>query len=333
MKRSLSLPLLLCLSAALFAGGCSWMPWYDGSYRYVHPRVAVFKFENKAPFPQKWELGEGMSDMLVARLMKTNRFTVLEREDINTVLSEINLQQSEYTRPQGRVRKQNLKNVQYLIKGVITDFAHVAQGGIGIGYRWLRIGGGGKIALVSMVVTVIDVESGEVILSETCRGFTYCGSLDTEGIYKGVAFGGQMFFKMPLGHATNKAMKKAVKRIVEAIGEENWRPMILAVEQGRIVLNGGENRKVERGDIYYVMRPGKDVVDSETGNFLGRSPGREIGAIEITDVFPQFSYARLREGAAGREGYRVRPLSSEERNALIERAERMRATANPAPAQ
>ena len=327
MKRSLFL-LVLCLSAVSLFSGCS---LFDSSYRYVQPTVAVFKFENKAPLPMKWQLGEGMADMLISRLMDTKRFTVLERQDIDTVLSELNLQKSGYTRQEGRVAPKRLKNVKYLVKGVITDFAHVAGGGIGIGYRWLRIGGGGKIALVSMVVTVIEVESGQVLMSETVRGYTYCGSLDTKGIYQNVAFGGQVFFNLPLGHATSKAMKKAVKRIVAAVGEQRWRPVVLTVGAGRIVVNGGDDRHLKTGDLYYVLRPTDPVYDSQTGDLLGQAPGREIGVLQITDVFPKFAYARLMEGAAGKEGYSLRLLTSPERTALLDRAQRMAQPQEMAP--
>jgi len=330
MKRLLFL-LILTAPAMLSLVGCSW--GHNSNYRYEQPTVAVFKFENRAPFPHKWELGDGMSDMLVSRLMATGRFRVLEREDIGSVLSEIDLQKSSYVRKEGRVEERRLKGVKYLIKGTITDFDHVAQGGIGIGWRWTRVGGGGKIALVAMVITVIDVESSEVLMAETVRGYTYCGGLDTLGLYQGVAFGGQMFFKMPLGHATNKAMKKATNRIVGTIGQAIWQPTILTVEPGRIIVNGGADRRVQPGTMYYVLRPSEPVYDSRTGDILGQPPGREVGVLMITDVFPKYAYAQLCEGSAGKEGYAMRALNTTERAALLDRMAQIAYPSLPDPAQ
>jgi curli biogenesis system outer membrane secretion channel CsgG len=298
--------LLTCLT------GCSGLPFFDRSYRYVQPTVAVFKFDNKAPFPLKWDLGEGMADQMVSGLMATKRFTVLERQDIGAVLEELQFQSGGVTRKEGKVPPQRVKNAQYLLKGRITDFTHVARGGIGIGYHWFRIGGGGTLAIVSMVIQVIDVESGQVLLAKTVSANAWAAELDLAATYQGVSFGGTAFYRTPLGKATQSAIDDAIGSIVKVIGRIPWRPVINSINKEWAVLNGGEDRRVKEGTLYHVIQPGQRIFDRETGDLLGSTPGARIGVLQVVQVFDRFSYARLLKGSCGEVGYNLEPLTSDE---------------------
>ncbi|MCK4926622.1 hypothetical protein KAS10_04580, partial [Candidatus Aerophobetes bacterium] len=65
----------------------------EESQRVLKKRIAVAGFENKVEpwWSWHWDLGEGMSDMLVSALVDTGRFTVLEREALQDILAEQNL--------------------------------------------------------------------------------------------------------------------------------------------------------------------------------------------------------------------------------------------------
>ena len=47
----------------------------------VLPVVAVTNFENRSGFTGQWNLGSGMADLLVAELMDSGQFTVLDAND------------------------------------------------------------------------------------------------------------------------------------------------------------------------------------------------------------------------------------------------------------
>ena len=54
-------------------------------------RIAVSAFENKVKTPwgdPSWKIGEGLPEMLTTELMKTGRFTVVERQAIGDVVRE-----------------------------------------------------------------------------------------------------------------------------------------------------------------------------------------------------------------------------------------------------
>ena len=160
------------IHAAVLSGGLVLCAGCDGAGRWgradpklLKPTVAVMKFENRAPFPLGWDLGDGMKDVLVDRLMATGRFTVVERPELSSVMSELRLQHSGVTRTQRRAALGRLKNVQYLIKGTITDFGHVSTNrGMFRGFGWDLFGGGTR-AIMGMTMYVVDVESGEIICS------------------------------------------------------------------------------------------------------------------------------------------------------------------------
>ena len=106
---------------------------------YVKPTIAVMKFENRASFPLGWNLGGGMQEVLVDRLMETNRYHVVERQELDSVMNEIQFQQSGATRPQGKAATGRIKNCQFLIKGVVTDFGHVSSKDAGVAFQRLRV--------------------------------------------------------------------------------------------------------------------------------------------------------------------------------------------------
>jgi curli biogenesis system outer membrane secretion channel CsgG len=303
------------LALLVFVCGCETLV-PDRGYRYIHPTVAVFRFDNKAGSPMKWDLGTGMADVMVTGLMDTERFTVVEREDLNAILKELDLQNKGMTRSEGRVPLKRLINVQYLIKGTVTDFSHISRGSIGVGTKSTGFRGRAATALVSMVITVIDVESGEILLSTTKSSRVRARGIDLKAAYEGISFGGQAFYRTPLGKATRSAIDDAIEEVVDTIGRQPWRPSIIDIDDDKVVLNGGNDRRVKPGHFYQIMKPGERIFDTETGDYLGTTPGEGIGIVEVTEVYGKFSYAVCRQGETGEVGFRLQRLSSKEKKAL-----------------
>ena len=74
-----------------------------------------------------------------------------------------------------------------------------------------------------------------------------------------------------------------------------------------VMINGGRNTRLVPGLLYSVRGPDQTVTDPLTGNVIRRNAGREMGRIEVVEVFPMASRARLISGAAKR-GDRLVPL-------------------------
>jgi curli biogenesis system outer membrane secretion channel CsgG len=299
-------------------------PWCAGcgdalsgeAARYIKPSIAVMKFENRAPISQGWDLGSGMRDILVDRLCATKRYYVVERPELATVVKELQVQHSGATREQDRARAGQLKNVQYLIKGTITDFGHVATNTGFLGLPALDVTGSGRRAVMGVTLYVVDVESGEIITSESIEESVRAGDVAASAQYKNVGFGGAVFYRTPLGRATAAVIDRAVRRITDTIASRPWQPRIALVQEGgTIVINGGANRRVWQGACYEVYQLGEPIVDPDTGDVIGHQPGKDLGRIRVREVRPQYSVATAADGSAAKfqVGQRCRIIPADQR--------------------
>lgn len=292
--------------ACLLAAAGAWCPGCgDGlsgeAAKYIKPSIAVLKFENRAPISQGWDVGSGMQDILVDRLLATKRYYVVERPDLATVVKELKVQHSGLTREQDRARAGQLKNVQYLIKGTITDFGQVAGNTGFLGLPPLDVFGAGQRAVMGVTLYVVDVESGEIITSESIEESVRAGDTAAAVQYKNVGFGGTAFCRTPLGRATAAVIERAVRRITDTIASRPWQPRIALVQEGgTVVINGGANRRVAQGACYEVYLLGEPIVDPDTGDVIGHQPGQTVGRIRVREVRPQHSLATAADGSAAR---------------------------------
>jgi len=271
-------------------------------YKYQKPRIAVLEFENKASLSTQWKLSEGMRDMLVDALVKTDRYVVLTRNELGAVISELEIQSDPRFRQQGKLEKGKLKNVQYLIKGAVTDFTPNAKGGALRAFgSTFGIGASGSIAVVSVTLYVIDVETGEIVASKTMDGTASSSTIMAGGEYKNIALGGKAFFRTPLGEATQEVMDQCLAYISDAIASKTWNPAVVRVEGNQIYVSGGKDRKISPGSEWSAYVEGEKLIDPQTGDELGKTPGHLSGRLRIVDVQEKFSIAEAVDGtfAAG----------------------------------
>ncbi len=285
--------------AVVFCAGCEGGLFGGNPADFVKPTIAVMKFDNRAPFPLNWDIGDGMRDILVDRLVATGRYHVVERPELDSILGELRLQHSGVTRQQRRAALGRIKNVQYLIKGTITDFGHVStsRGFLGLGN--LDVFGGSNRAVMGMTLYVVDVESGEIVSSESISESVRASDVTVKAAYKDVAMGGSVFYRTPLGKVTTRVIGKAVKRITNAVAAQPWLPKIALIrDDGTVIINGGRDRGLRTGDIYEVFEIGSPVVDPDTGDCLGHQPGKTIGHVQIRRIHPRYSQGQIVLGQA-----------------------------------
>ena len=193
-----------------------------------------------------------------------------------------------------------MKNVQYLIKGTITDFGQVAVAhgfaSTSQAYPIAAVAGSTSTAVMSMTLSVIDVQSGEVIASQRIQESVNAGTMDFRATYHDIAFGGGMFAKTPLGQATTRAIDKAVARITDSIARTPWQPKIATVDDQRVILNGGSQRGLKPGQEFEVLAPPVAVLDPDTGDIITQKRGRALGHIRILQVDPSSATATITEG-------------------------------------
>lgn len=275
----------------------------------ILPVVAVSSFNNRSGFSGSWQIGSGMADILVSELMESRNFVVVERSELQTVVNELNLQRNPGFRKEGKVKTGNLMNAHYIIRGVINDFSQVGGSSFSMAIKRIFLGGRTHRARVSLTLTVVDVETGEILESVQCKGIARAREAFAKGAYKNVAFGGDAFFKTPLGEATAYAISSGVKELIESIPEERWSPMVAEIEINGIVINGGADRGLKPGMLFNVHAQGRPITDPATGNLLSIIPGPAIGRIKVTTVNEKISFAEIDNGAGFQRGMPLKPAN------------------------
>ena len=274
----------------------------------IRPVVAVSSFENRSGFTGEWQIGSGMADLLVSELVMSQNFTVVERQHLDQVVGEISRQRNDMFRPEGKVDSGKLKNAQYFIRGVINDFSQVGGGALSVMLSRILFGGRGYNARVALTMTIIDVESGEIVNSVQCAGTSRAREAYASGSYKGVAFGGDAFFKTPLGVATRDAIRQGLCGIVDSMPRRAWKPMVADLEGNRVLLNGGSDRGYREGQVYVVREAARRVTDPATGDVLTWLPGPEVGRLKVVRVEAAISYAEPLAGSGFRRGQCLSPV-------------------------
>lgn len=270
------------------------------------PVVAVTAFDNRGGFASQWNVGEGMADLLSAALLDTESVMVVERKNIQDVLGELQRQESALFRGEGRVDRGRLRNARFVIRGTITDFT-VIEGASGLfNTHWIMFGASRSKARVAIAMQLVDVENGDVLSVIKSDGDASAGGSRARINYKEVSFGGDSFFRTPLGEATEEAIDDAVSRLLRAIPSQPWIPMIAESGPAGVVINGGHNTRMLAGQVFDVCGPERLVTDPLTGNVISRAPGPATGRVQVTEVFPLAAQAKLLSGAA-RRGDRLRP--------------------------
>jgi curli biogenesis system outer membrane secretion channel CsgG len=305
------------LLAALLAAGCasppSLIPPPPEPFvtRPLKPVVAVTSFANRSGFEGQWQIGDGIADLLVLELKKSRRYEVLERQKLDLVFGELNMQNSNpLFRKEGRAALGQLKNCRFQIRGEINDFSQVGGGAFMLAVRNLFLFGRGCVAQVSLSLTVVDVETGVIVGSVACVGRAHARQAGFETEYKGVHFGGDAFYRTPIGSATREAIRGGVKKLLRDIPRQYWQPMICGIEEGAIILNGGIEEGYEVGRLYNVRKNPVPVTDPSTGDLLDWLPGSVVGTVRVVEVSPRISKASGVRGTGFARGQYLEPAEA-----------------------
>ena len=129
----------------------------------------------------------------------------------------------------------------------MTDFAHVAKTGASAFFSDLGISSSSHLAIVTVTLYIIEVESGEIIVSKQVEEKARASSIDVQGQYKNMSFGSGAFYRTPLGKACKELMAEALEEINLVIADKKWYPRIIRKDGDRIIISGGENRALSVG--------------------------------------------------------------------------------------
>ena len=266
----------LCLLLALLVP--------DAEAQQMKKRVAVLSFADKTDAGYSWggtkSAGDGMSDMLITELVKSDRYTVLERTEINAVLDEQNLGEQGIVTAQSAATVGKMLGAEIVIFGSITEFGYKERS-TGGRTRRLGLGVSSTTAVVATDVRMVDATTGEILSAETVRKEESKRGLSVNT--DKVAFGSQSEFDESLvGEATREAIDEIVSMIDTNSDNVKWGATVITAQDGSVFINAGAASGVETGQTFIVKRAGTKLVDPDTGIELG-SVEEQLGTIRVAD--------------------------------------------------
>jgi len=167
------------------------------------PRIAVLEFKNKAD-NQWWYHGgaEAAQDVFVTELVKSGKFRVVEREQLEALMKEKGLTLSGDVDPKTAVRVGKLLGVNYLLTGAVTEYGTTDVSG----------GGGGVFAgkrkfVAALNARLINVSTGEIVWADEANQEEASIKVSVFGVGGGVD-DNRMF---------DKVMKPCIQKLVASL--------------------------------------------------------------------------------------------------------------------
>jgi curli biogenesis system outer membrane secretion channel CsgG len=290
------------LALALFAGSC----W---SQVPAKKRVAVFDFENaavQAAITSSYfqthapDIGKGVAELLVSKLVQDAEVTVLERTAIDKVLEEQNLTASDRTDPTAAARLGRLLGVDAIVLGTITHYEYDEK--MKGASRFFGDSGSPKrkcdiSSKIIISTRLINPDTAEVLgvsegIGETNRKGVKMDLRDT---------GGRLVMASGINSPVmNESIDKAVAQLVAQLEPELLklppRTQVInglvadASVSGELILNIGAKNGIQVGDRLQVLRAGKEIRDPLSGKILMRND-TFLGIAVVTKVNDTFSVA------------------------------------------
>ncbi|MGA2146069.1 MAG: CsgG/HfaB family protein [Bryobacteraceae bacterium] len=284
-----------------------------GAQTQAKKRVAVMNFDYatvmssiRQLFGSDQDVGKGIADLLVDRLVNDGAYAVIERKELDKVLAEQNFSNSDRADPTTAAKIARVLGVNVIIIGSITQFGRDDKktdvGGGALGGVTGRFGVGGlrksqATAVVQITGRMIDTTTAEILASCTAKGSSSRSGTGILGAGGGGGSegGGGMDMKSSnfgatiLGEATTKAVTdlatqldaRATQLPVETVSIDGM--VADASDDGTLILNVGSRSGLKVGDTLQVKHPGREIRDPATGKVLRRIE-ESVGTVTVTEI-------------------------------------------------
>ena len=288
--------LWVCAAVFLFAVSAAW------GADEAKKRVAIFDFDFGAVhhwWTGEWDIGKGISDMIVTNLVRDGTYSVIERKQLDRILQEQNFSNSDRANPATAAKIGKVLGVNAIIIGTITQFGAETRktdvGGVTSRIGLGALGGVGTSKSKASVVLdarMVNTETAEIMAVASGKGESKRGGMNLLGAGAGSAGGIDMnssdFRETIIGEATRQAVDELTRQLaaqaekVEATKIE-INGLVADVTDNVLVLNVGKNQGLNVGDVVAIERVQKVVKDPSTGQVL-RTITERIGTAKLTSV-------------------------------------------------
>lgn len=182
---------------------------------YQGPRnpIAVGKFDNRSSYMRGLfsdgvdRLGGQAKTILITHLQQSNRFSVLDRDNMAEIEQESQIAK----------KAQQLRGADFVVTGDVTEFGRKVVGD----HQLFGILGRGKsqIAYAKVSLNIVDVRTSEVVYSTQGAGEYSLSNREVIG------FGGTASYDSTLnGKVLDLAIREAVNNLVGGVDSGAWHP-------------------------------------------------------------------------------------------------------------
>jgi curli biogenesis system outer membrane secretion channel CsgG len=273
-------------------------------------RVAVMNFDYgtvrsyvASIFGSDQDVGKGISDLLVQKLVQDGKYSVIERNALDKILAEQNFSNSDRADATTAAKIGKVLGIDAIIIGSITQFGrddqHTNVGGGGYGLGKFGLGGVGTSkakAVVGISARMVNTSTGEILAAVTGTGESTRSSTSLLGAGGGWSGGGGGGLDMGSSNFANTILGEAVHKAVDDTGAQlngavdkvptiklEVNGLVADVSGNTLIVNVGKKAGVKVGDKLTVTRQVRVVKDPATGKVI-KSVEDRVGEMTVTET-------------------------------------------------
>ena len=230
-------------------------------------KVAIGRFTNETQYgkglfydKENDPMRKQALDILSAKLAQSGKFILLEREDLDVLVSEAG-------------EDMNKIGADYIILGSITQYGRKNEG-----HEQVFSSTKTQTVEAGVSIRLVEAATGLIIYSDEAKGYAETTSKQTLGI------GGSSGFDATLSDkAISAALSQLVENIINKCMDKPWRSYILAEDAGSYIISGGEAQGLSVGDKFNVYKKGRKVKNPQTGMEI-ELPGALLGIVTVQTI-------------------------------------------------
>lgn len=233
----------------------------------IKRKVAIGRFSNETQYgkglfydKQNDPMGKQALDILSAKLAASNKFLLIERGDLETMLTECQNNTNNFTSI----------GADYMIIGSITEYGRKTIGKSN-GFSSQK----SQVVEAAVAIRLVDLSTGLIIYSDEGKGEATLTTKNSLFKSQSAEYDATLSDK-----AISAAISQLVENIINKCTDKPWRTYFLSCDENGILIAGGASQGLMPGDEFIVKTKGKTVKNPQTGVMI-ELPGKEIGRVKI----------------------------------------------------
>ncbi|MFQ5542836.1 MAG: hypothetical protein ACE5FY_00625 [Nitrospiria bacterium] len=266
----------------------------EAGAEYTGPQytIGIITLANKTP-SRVLGIGRAATDILRTQLKQAGLEPImLSADELKQHDKMIELQQTGVVKTGKKDAAEGMDSIDFRFSGAITSYSELAEGS-----NLLLTTTKTQVARVGVDYALVDTASGRTLVAKSGLG-EY-----RKKTRKVLGLGDKSSADTSLRQgALRDAMSKAVESMILELSQRPFQTRVLLVDGDVVIFKAGTRSKLGSGTRLGVYRPGKALIDPDTGRSLGRREKR-VGAITLTShQNNKISEGTISEGSGFKRG-------------------------------